>query len=180
MVEEGESGQDIVPEGAPDESDLREAILGLGDDALISHDIWFVALGASDCDHAGMRAFLAEHRQQIRGSFVINLDSVAAGDLTLLTREGLLVTRRADRRMLRMLSTIASDLHLPVEKAKYDWASTDATPAMLSSMRAVTIMGTDAPGTRALSRTAADVAENLVPEQAVAVTEAVTELIRRS
>lgn len=180
MVEEGESGQDIVPEGAPDEPDLREAILGLGDDALISHDIWFVALGASDCDHAGMRAFLAEHRQQIRGSFVINLDSVAAGDLTLLTREGLLVTRRADRRMLRMLSTIASDLHLPVEKAKYDWASTDATPAMLSSMRAVTIMGTDAPGTRALSRTAADVAENLVPEQAVAVTEAVTELIRRS
>lgn len=167
-------------EGAPSESDLREAVLGLGDDDLISHDIWFVALGASDCDHAGMRAFLAEHRKQIRGSFVINLDSVGAGDLTMLSREGLLITRRADRRMLRMMSTIANDLHIPMGKAKYDWSATDATPAMLSSLRAMTIMGTDASGFRALSCTPDDVPENVVPEQAVAVAEAVTELIRRS
>lgn len=167
-------------EGAPTEADLREAVLGLGDDDLISHDIWFVALGASDCDHAGMRAFLAEHRKQIRGSFVINLDSVGAGDLTMLSREGLLITRRADRRMLRMMSTIANDLHIPMGKAKYDWSATDATPAMLSSLRAMTIMGTDASGFRALSCTPDDVPENVVPEQAVAVAEAVTELIRRS
>ena len=169
-----------VAEGAPSEADLREAVLGLGDDDLISHDIWFVALGASDCDHAGMRAFLAEHRKQIRGSFVINLDSVGAGDLTMLSREGLLITRRADRRMLRMMSTIANDLHIPMGKAKYDWSATDATPAMLSSLRAMTIMGTDASGFRALSCTPDDVPENVVPEQAVAVAEAVTELIRRS
>ena len=167
-------------EGAPSEADLREAVLGLGDDDLISHDIWFVALGASDCDHAGMRAFLAEHRKQIRGSFVINLDSVGAGDLTMLSREGLLITRRADRRMLRMMSTIANDLHIPMGKAKYDWSATDATPAMLSSLRAMTIMGADASGFRALSCTPDDVPENVVPEQAVAVAEAVTELIRRS
>ena len=167
-------------EGAPGEADLREAVLGLGDDDLISHDIWFVALGASDCDHAGMRAFLAEHRKQIRGSFVINLDSVGAGDLTMLSREGLLITRRADRRMLRMMSTIANDLHIPMGKAKYDWSATDATPAMLSSLRAMTIMGTDASGFRALSCTPDDVPENVIPEQAVAVAEAVTELIRRS
>ena len=167
-------------EGAPSEADLREAVLGLGDDDLISHDIWFVALGASDCDHAGMRAFLAEHRKQIRGSFVINLDSVGAGELTMLSREGLLITRRADRRMLRMMSTIANDLHIPMGKAKYDWSATDATPAMLSSLRAMTIMGTDASGFRALSCTPDDVPENVVPEQAVAVAEAVTELIRRS
>lgn len=179
-VVEGEGSGDVDPADVPTEEDMREQILGLGDDALISHDIWFVALGASDCDHAGMRAFLAEHRKQIRGAFVINLDSVAAGELTLLTHEGLLTTRRADRRLNRMLSTVATDLHIPMDKRKYDWDSTDATPAMLSSMRSVTLMGTDASGVRALSRTPEDVAENLVPAQAVAVTEAVTELIRRS
>lgn len=172
MVEDGEP--------APTEDDLRDEILDLGYDALVSHDIWFVALGASDCDHAGMRAFLAEHRKQIRGSFVINLDSVAAGDLSLLTHEGLLVTRRADRRMLRMLTTVANDLHVPQERVKYDWASTDATPAMMLSMRGVTMMGTDESGMRALSNTPDDVAENVVPEQAVAAAEIVTELIRRS
>ena len=65
-------------------------------------------------------------------------------------------------------------------KAKYDWSATDATPAMLSSLRAMTIMGTDASGFRALSCTPDDIPENVVPEQAVAVAEAVTELIRRS
>ena len=173
-------GEGAEAEGGASEEDLREEILGLGDDALICHDIWFVALGASDCDHAGMRAFLAQHRKQVRGSFVINLDSVAAGDLTVMSHEGLLVTRRADRRMLRMMTNVCDDLHIPVERAKYDWGSTDATPAMLSSMRGLTVMGTDASGMRALSHTAADVAENVVPEQAVAVAEAVTELIRRS
>ena len=167
-------------ENVPSEEDLREEILGLGDDSLVCHDIWFVALGASDCDHAGMRAFLAQHRKQIRGSFVINLDSVAAGDLTLLSHEGLLITRRADRRMVRMMTNVCDDLHIPVERAKYDWGTTDATPAMLSSMRGLTVMGTDDSGMRALSRTAADVAGNVVPEQSVAVAEAVTELIRRS
>ncbi len=170
----------VEGDAAPNEDDLRDEILALGHDALVSHDIWFVALGASDCDHAGMRAFLAEHRKQIRGSFVINLDSVAAGDLTLLTHEGLLVTRRADRRMLRMLTTVANDLHVPQGRAKYDWASTDATPAMMLSMRGVTLMGTDGAGMRALSHTPDDVAENTVPEQAVAAAEIVTELIRRS
>ena len=165
---------------APTQDDLRDEILGLGDDALISHDIWFVALGASDCDHAGMRAFLAQHRKQVRGAFVINLDSVAAGELTLLTHEGLLVTRRADRRMLRLMGSVANDLHIPIEMSKHDWATTDATPAMLSSMRAMTVMGTDVSGKRALSRTLDDVSENVVPEQAVAVAEAVCELIRRS
>ncbi len=180
MVEGDGEGADLGNENVPTEEDLREEILGLGDDALLCHDIWFVALGASDCDHAGMRAFLAQHRKQIRGSFVINLDSVAAGDITLLSHEGLLVTRRADRRMLRMMTNVADDLHIPVERTKYDWASTDATPAMLSSLRGLTIMGTDDAGMRALSRISADVASNVVPAQAVAVTEAVTELIRRS
>ncbi|WP_321973041.1 hypothetical protein [Paratractidigestivibacter sp.] len=175
-----ELGFEFDEQYVPTEEDLREEILGLGDDALVCHDIWFVALGASSCDHAGMRAFLAQHRNQVRGAFVINLDSVAAGELTLLSHEGLLVTRRADRRMIRMMTNVVDDLHIPAERAKYDWASTDVTPAMLSSMRGLTVMGTDEAGMRALSHTAADVADNVVPEQAVAVAEAVTELIRRS
>lgn len=177
MVDGDDEGENLA---APTEDDLRDEILSINDDALLCHDIWFVALGASDCDHAGMRAFLAQHRKQIRGSFVINLDSVAAGDLSVLSHEGLLVTKRADRRMLRMMTNVADDLHIPVERVKYDWATTDATPAMLSSLRGLTIMGTDDAGMRALSHTSADVADNVVPEQAVAVAEAVTELIRRS
>lgn len=178
------SGLRVVQGGASDAApsvdDQRDAILGMNDDALLCHDIWFVALGASDCDHAGMRAFLAEHRKQIRGAFVINLDSIGAGELSILTDEGLLVTRHADRRLTRLFKSVADDLHIPLAQRSYSWSSTDATPSMMSSMRSITVMGMGDGGMRALSRTPEDVPENLVPAQAVAVTEAVTELIRRS
>ena len=167
-------------EGAPTEEELREAALSLGDDALISHDIWFVALGASSLDHAGMRAFLHAHRPEIRGSFVVNLDCVGAGSLSVLSHEGLEATRRADRRLTRLLTGAANDLHATLGQASYDWNSTDALPAMRSSMRSITIMGLDENGMPALSRTEADVAENVSGDQANTVTEIVTEMIRRS
>lgn len=164
----------------PSEEELREAVLSLGDDALVSHDIWFVALGGSALDHAGMRAFLARHRSEIRGCFLVNLDCIGAGHLATLKNEGLEGTRRADRRMTRLLSGAASDLHVELGQEEHDWADTDATPAMRSSLRAVTIMGLDGNGLPALSRTPEDVIENVSGDQAAKVTEVVTEMIRRS
>lgn len=166
--------------GAPTEEDLREAALRLGDDALVAHDIWFVALGGSSLDHAGMRSFLSKHRSEIRGSFVINLDCVGAGDLTLLTHEGRDVKRRGDRRLGRIVNNVARDFHIEMGQRDYSWTSTDAWVAMRSSMRALTIMGVDENGLPALSHTPMDVPENVSGDQTALVTELVTEAIRRS
>lgn len=167
-------------EGAPSDEELREAALALGDDALIAHDIWFVALGGSTLDHAGMRSFLAEHRSEIRGSFVINLDCVGAGDLTLLSHEGRSVKRRADRRLGRILTNVAKDVHVELGQRDFSWTSTDAWVAMRSSLRALTIMGVDENGLPALSHTPTDVPKNVSGDQTALVTEMVTEAIRRS
>lgn len=160
--------------------DERAAITGMGDDELLSHDIWFVATGASGLDHAGARKFLEEHRKDIRGAFVINLDSVGAGELCALTSEGANPARKADRRMVRMLTTIAQDLHIPLGHARRDWEDTDATPLMQRSMRAVTLMGLDEDGQPALSHTADDQPEAVNDAQVVDVAELVAEFIRRS
>ncbi len=175
VIEGGEAAAD-----APTEEDLRDAVLSMNDDDLLAHDIWFVALGASGLDHAGMRAFINKHRKDCRGCFVINLDSVGAGDLTVFSNEGLLTTRRTDRRMLRMLTSTAADLHIGIQTRPHDWGKTDATVSMLRSMRSATITGLDPNGLTALSRTQDDVPENVDPAQAVAVTQLVTELIRRA
>lgn len=167
-------------DGAPTEEDLRAAVLHMGDDELVCHDIWFVALGASDLDHAGMRSFLSEHRSAIRGAFLVNLDCIGAGDLSLLTREGFEPTRRADRRLLRLLTGTASDLHVDLKTRNFDWADTDASVAMRTSVRAVTIMGMGDNGLPALSRTEQDVPDNVDGDQAASVAELVTEMIRRS
>lgn len=167
-------------EGVPTEEELRDAVLSLGDDELIAHDIWFVALGASSLDHAGMRSFLARHRSEVRGCFVVNLDCIGAGRLVTLKNEGREETRRADRRMTRLLGGAASDLHVELGQETHDWADTDATPAMRSSLRAVTLMGLDDNGLPALSGTPDDVTENVSGDQAAQVAALVTEMIRRS
>jgi len=168
-----------APSDVEQMQELRDAILSMGDDELIAHDIWFVALGASELNHAGMTAFLRENRSKIRGAFMVNLDSIGAGMLTMLTREGLFNSRKTDRRMLRMLGNIADDLHISVDKAEHGWEETDATQAMRKSVRALTIMGVEN-GVAALSHTAEDTAEEVNPAQVADVAAMVTELIRRA
>ena len=170
----------LVDGEEPSEEELAEAVLSMNDDELLCHDIWCVALGSSDLDHAGMKAFLAEHRSDVRGAFVINLDCVGAGKLTILTKEGLGRTRRADRRISRLLKNAAADLHVELAEAAHDWATTDATPAMRKSMRGLTIMGKGENGLPAFSHTAGDVQDNIDPEQVATVANLVAEVIRRS
>lgn len=173
-------GLRLVEGEEPTEEELAEAVLSMDDDELLCHDIWCVALGSSDLDHAGMKAFIADHRTDIRGAFLINLDCIGAGQLTLLTNEGLGRTRRADRRIMRLIKNAAADLHIEFAEASHDWGSTDATPAMRRSMRGLTIMGKGENGLPAFSHTAGDVQDNIDAEQVASVANLVAEVIRRS
>ena len=180
---EGGQMMDETEQNALDDesmTELREAVLRLGDDDLIAHDVWFVGVGSSALDHAGMRAFLDEHRRDIRGAFLVNIDSVGAGDLKVLTSEGMGNKRRADRRMVRMFSSIADALHIDLGRADYSWDETDATPAMQRSVRVNTLMGVSTDGVPAHSHTSIDEPEYLDDQQIANVADLIAELIRRS
>ena len=164
----------------PAAEEMVQASSSLGRDELLCHDIWFVALGANGLDHAGMKAFVAKHRPQLRGAFVINLDCVGAGDLSVLSTEGMGNTRRVDRRINRLLKGVAKDFSVELLETPFDWNSTDATPAMRSSMRCATIMGVNEFGLPALSRTPEDAPENVDTDQISLVSSMVMEVIRRS
>lgn len=162
------------------EEELRDAVLSMNDEDLISHDIWFVATGASELDHAGVKAFLDAHRQDIRGAFLIDLDCVGAGDPTVLVEEGHDNPKRADRRLVRMFQNIAQDFGLPLGRARYSIGETDATTALRRHIRSATIMGMDENGLPAFSHTLDDVPENVNGDQVADIVEMVTELIRQS
>ena len=162
------------------QEDLRESVLGMGDDELVAHDIWFVALGGSFADHAGMKAFLDENRRDIRGCFLMNLSCVGAGTLTMLTSEGLVGTRKTDRRMGRLITKVADDLHIDLARRPHDWESTDATPAMQKRVRSATICGLTPNDSFALSQVPGDEPDAVDPSQAAKVAELVAEVIRRS
>lgn len=175
---DGWKGGATSSDGASSE-DMLSAVASMGDDELLGHDIWFVATGASDCDGAGMKAFLASHRDKLRGVFFINLESVGAGRLSVVTVEGEQQLLKGDRRIVNLVSKVCKSFHVDCGALEMPYAKTDAYAALEASRRALTIAGVD--GTRlACARTEDDLPHNVNPTNIATVSEVVTEVIRRS
>lgn len=162
-----------------DRREVREAILAMGDPELTSHEVWFVATGASNFGNAGMKAFLDEYKNDLRGAFFINLKAVGAGDLSIISREGQITTRNADRRLSNIFKRVGKDLNRPLQTAEMKWADTDITSAMRSGHRAITLMGLKR-GVPVGSCWAGDTIDIVDGEQIETVVELVTETIRRA
>lgn len=176
--DDGWKGGATSSDGASAE-DMLSAVASMGDDELLGHDIWFVATGASDCDGAGMRAFLASHRDKLRGVFFINLESIGAGKLSVVTVEGEQQLFKGDRRIMNLVSKVCKSFHVDCGAFEMPYAKTDASAALEASRRALTIAGVDGPRL-ACSRTEDDLPYNVNPTNIATVTEVVTEVIRRS
>ena len=167
------SSEDATPE------EMISAVASMNDDELLGHDIWFVATGASECDGAGMRAFLSAHRDKLRGVFFINLESVGAGQISVVTAEGEQKVLKGDRRIANLVNRVCGAFHVPCSNIELPYARTDSYVALEASRRALTIAGAE-DGHIALARTEDDLPHNVDPQNIALVSEVVTEVIRRS
>ena len=174
----GWKGGAASSDGASDE-DMLSAVASMGDDELLGHDIWFVATGASDCDGSGMKAFLASHRDKLRGVFFINLESVGAGRLSMVTVEGEQRLLKGDRRIMNLVGKVCKSFHVDCGAFEMPYARTDSYAALEASRRALTIAGVDGPRL-ACARTEDDLPYNVNPSNIATVSEVVTEVICRS
>ena len=175
---DGWKGGATSSDGASAE-DMLTAVASMGDDELLGHDIWFVATGASDCDGAGMKAFLAAHRDKLRGVFFINLESIGAGRLSVVTVEGEQQLLKGDRRIMNLVNKVCKSFHVDCGAFEMPYAKTDAYAALEASRRALTIAGADGPRL-ACAHTEDDLPYNVNPTNIATVSEVVTEVIRRS
>ena len=176
--DDGWKGGAASSDGASAE-DMLAAVASMGDDELLGHDIWFVATGASDCDGAGMKAFLAAHRDKLRGVFFINLESIGAGRLSVVTVEGEQQLLKGDRRIMNLVNKVCKSFHVDCGAFEMPYAKTDAYAALEASRRALTIAGVDGPRL-ACAHTEDDLPCNVNPTNIATVSEVVTEVIRRS
>ena len=176
--DDGWKGGATSSDGASTE-DMLAAVASMGDDELLGHDIWFVATGASDCDGAGMKAFLAAHRDKLRGVFFINLESIGAGRLSVVTVEGEQQLLKGDRRIMNLVNKVCKSFHVDCGAFEMPYAKTDAYAALEASRRALTIAGVDGPRL-ACAYTEDDLPYNVNPTNIATVSEVVTEVIRRS
>lgn len=176
--DDGWKGGATSSDGASAE-DMLAAVASMGDDELLGHDIWFVATGASDCDGAGMKEFLAAHRDKLRGVFFINLESIGAGRLSVVTVEGEQQLLKGDRRIMNLVNKVCKSFHVDCGAFEMPYAKTDAYAALEASRRALTIAGVDGPRL-ACAHTEDDLPYNVNPTNIATVSEVVTEVIRRS
>ena len=109
----------------------------------IANEVWFVALGAGLSDNAGMKAFLDEHADELRGAVVVSLEGIGDGDLVGMASEGLLRQYKPTTRMKRFLRNAGQATGVRVGQAKMNWRDSAATVSMRRGMPTITVAGVD-------------------------------------
>ncbi|MGH2954254.1 MAG: M28 family metallopeptidase [Solirubrobacterales bacterium] len=108
-------------------------------------DVWVLLTGGEECLAQGMRAFLREHRGDLDPSstYLVNLDSVGAGEVRFEVGEGPTVTYALDSRLTQLCAAIAeADAEGGKELAARPLVHgflTDALPARHARIPATTI-----------------------------------------
>lgn len=164
------------------QEDLRDAVTSMGDDELLGHDIWFVATGASELDNAGIQAFLDTHRDKLRGVFLINLESIGAGEPVMLATEGGEGGKRVlkgDKRIINLVRRVSGAFHREFASVEMPYLTTDAYRAMSMSLRSLTIAGVEG-NHLACSHSEDDLPYRVNEKNVRLVADVVTEVIRRS
>lgn len=154
----------------------REAIQQLRSGAL-NTEVWFVALGAELADNAGMKAFMNEHNDDLRGSVVINLNGFGAGTLSLIDEEGMYRPVKTSSRMKRYVTKAASALGMHIPTAKMLWRDSAAYVAARRGYQVLDLAGI-LNGKTAFSAQANDVFENLSEETLLQNSDFLLELVR--
>ncbi|MBQ9068867.1 MAG: hypothetical protein IJ131_07375, partial [Eggerthellaceae bacterium] len=126
----------------------------------INTEVWFVALGSEYAGNGGMKAFLAEHADDLRGAVVINLEAMGAGELSFIEEEGCIITRRPSSRLKRFLHKATEVTGLSTPHACFAWRDSAASVAMRRGFQAMTLAGVEK-GKPALLGQGDDVVENI-------------------
>ena len=143
----------------------------------IDTEVWFVALGAELAQNAGMRAFLAEHAQDLRGSIIVELDGLGAGDLSLVEREGTYRTVAASSRMKRYVRKASQAMGMQVPSATLRLNESAASFATKQGYQAMHLAGMDG-AKPAYFAQGDDVLENIDEEKLLQNSDFVMELLK--
>ena len=108
-------------------------------------DVWVVLTGGGESLVAGMRSFVRAHRSELsrESTYVLNLDSLGAGEVRFVTAEGPAVTHELDSRLTALCDAIAEGDSLRENRFRASplrhGFATDALPARLAGLAATTI-----------------------------------------
>lgn len=123
-------------------------------------EIWFVAMGCDDDSHDGVRAFINEHKSELRGSMVIEIESIGAGVLSVAKREGATKKISASSRIKRYTREAVAATGIALDEV--DLSGTDSIASIIqkAGFQSIHLFGAEN-GRPALKGSADDVFENI-------------------
>ena len=107
----------------------------------IDTEVWFVALGAEEALNSGMRAFLEEHQEELKGATIVNLEGLGAGQLSFIDEEGQYRPNKVSSRLKRLLKQASEKSGVPFATNKLLSRDTAAHVAAQQGLQAVTLAG---------------------------------------
>lgn len=126
----------------------------------IDTEVWFVALGAELGGHSGMRAFIAEHEHELRGSIIIELEALGEGEFCMIDQEGGYRMAKTSSRMRRYTRKASQETGVTVGSASMKWKSSASSYATIHGLQAMHLAGMEG-GKPAGYGNRDDVAENV-------------------
>lgn len=109
----------------------------------IDFDVWFVAVGSTLSNNEGMKQFIAMHEPELKHAIVINLESLGAGDLTFVNKEGSVKKRTVSSRMKRCIKKATHDTGVSCGTREIAWRESPATVSMAHRLQGMTLAGMD-------------------------------------
>lgn len=168
-------GEKPVAEDDPYEEDMQQIYSFAAGD--INTEVWFVALGSELAGNGGIKAFLAEHASDMRGAVIVNLESLGAGTLSYLEKEGELRQASCSPRMKRFVRKASQASGVSILASRIDWRESAASYAQKHRMQAMTLVGMDG-NKPARYGEADDIIENIDPDALDRSADMVIELLK--
>lgn len=109
----------------------------------IDTEVWFVALGAEEALNSGMKAFIEEHRDELKGAMIVNLEGLGAGQLSFIEEEGQYRPNKVSSRLKRVLRQASEKSGIPFATNKLLSRDTAAHVAAQNGFQAMTLAGMD-------------------------------------
>lgn len=96
----------------------------------VPYDVWCVALGAENADHAGLKAFLAENEEDLKGATFVVMNGLGAGELSLVKGDGKFKKSNIPPRLKRYAKSAAKKLQIRLDDC--DLQGRETTSSYLS------------------------------------------------
>ena len=123
-------------------------------------EIWFVAIGSDGESHDGARAFVEEHRDELRGAMMIEIESLGAGSLSVAKEEGRVRKVTVSSRVKRFTRAATAATGLALDSVSLAGKDSIASTLQKAGFQAMHLFGAE-DGRPALKGSADDVVENV-------------------